>query len=137
MPDSDKSFGQAVKQEPSDKLHSADGDQLSPFFLSVFSAKAHHIIFNRFDAAVSNRHPVGVASQVFKHMYGPFDRFANTDDPSFGKKPGFKRFIAGMVLNGVPDLMRGNHYGRKRFATADFVCQANGFSGRRNLKRIN
>ena len=93
MPETDKTFGQAVKQEPSDKLHSADGDQLSAFFLSVFSTKAHSVIFNRLDAAVSNRYPVGVASQVFKYMFGPFDRFANTDDPSFGKKPCFKPFI--------------------------------------------
>ena len=40
MTDLDKAFGQAVKQEPADKLYSADGDQLGTVLLSVFGRKS-------------------------------------------------------------------------------------------------
>ena len=36
MSDSDKSFGQAVEQKPSDKFHGTEGDRFGAFFLSVF-----------------------------------------------------------------------------------------------------
>ena len=64
MSDFDKSFGQAVKQESSDKFHGTDGDQFCAFFLSVFGRKGHHAVFERFDARVCNRHPVCIAEYV-------------------------------------------------------------------------
>jgi hypothetical protein len=32
-----------------------------------------------------------------------------------------------MVLDGGPDLMGGNHYGRERFAATSFLSQPDGF----------
>ena len=86
MPDSDKSPGQAVEQKPSDKFHRSDGDRFGAVFFSVFGAKGHHGVFEGFDAAVGNRHPVGVASQIFKDVLGLFDRIAHRDHPCFGKQ---------------------------------------------------
>ena len=38
MSDFDIPFGQAVKQEPSDKLHGADSDWFCAVFLSIFGS---------------------------------------------------------------------------------------------------
>ena len=93
MSDFDKPFGQAVKQEPSDKLHGTDGDWFCAIFLSVFGSKGYHTVFERFDARICNRHPVGIACQIFKNIVSSFDRVADTDDPFFCKKCVFEVLI--------------------------------------------
>jgi hypothetical protein len=38
-------------------------------FLSIFKGEGHHPVFKRLDAAVGNGHPVGIAGQVFQHVF--------------------------------------------------------------------
>ena len=87
MPDSDKPLGQAVQQEPSDELHRADGDTDSVrFFFRSLALKVTMPSVKRLDTAVCNSHPVRVACQVLKDMFGLIDRIAHTDHPFFCKK---------------------------------------------------
>ena len=82
MPDSDKTPWQAVQEEPSDKLHSRDGDGFCPLLLSVFGTEGDHAVFKFFDAAVGNGHPMGIACQVLKNIFRTLDRLAYTDHPA-------------------------------------------------------
>ena len=84
MTDSDKPTGQRVQQEPSDKLCGCYRDWLCAVLLTVFNAKGNPAVFKRVDATVCNRHPVGVACHIFKHLLGLFDRIAYIDNPVFG-----------------------------------------------------
>ena len=54
MPDSDKSLGQAVKQEPSDELNGSYRDLFCSIFLSIFDFEGHHTVFKRHDPTVCN-----------------------------------------------------------------------------------
>ncbi len=45
MSNFDKSFGQAMKQQVSNKLHGTDGDWFCAVFLSVFGGKSYHAVF--------------------------------------------------------------------------------------------
>ena len=55
MSDSDKALGQAVQEEPSDKLHCGDGDRFHVVFLPAFGGESYQrrfqcIIFSVRDA---------------------------------------------------------------------------------------
>ena len=83
MPDSDKSLGQAVKQEPSDELNGSYRDLFNTVFLSIFRFESHHTVFKTSDTTIGNSDPVGVARQVFQNVFRPFDRIAHIDNPLF------------------------------------------------------
>ena len=68
--DSDQAGGQAVQQEPADKLHRADGDRLGAIFLSIFRAKGDSAVLKGLDTAVGDGHAVGVAGQVVQDLLG-------------------------------------------------------------------
>ena len=53
--DSDQAGGQAVQQEPADKLHRADGNRLGAIFLSIFRAKGDPAVLKGLDTAVGIR----------------------------------------------------------------------------------
>ena len=93
MADSDKSFGQTVHQEPADEFHGTDGDVFCAVVFSVFGRKGHHAVFEGFDARICNRHPMSIACQIFKNIFGPFDWIADTDNPFFSKKRVFEILI--------------------------------------------
>ena len=93
MPDSDKSLGQAVKQEPSDELNGSYRDLFCLIFLSIFDFESHHAVFKRHDTTVCNSDPVGIARQVFQNVFRPFDRITHIDNPFFLIQPGFKLFV--------------------------------------------
>ena len=93
MADSDKALWQAVEQKSSDKLHGADGNRLGAIFLSVFGSKGYPAVFEQLDATVCNGHPVGVACQLFKDMFGTFYGIAHSDDPVFGIQLVFKLLV--------------------------------------------
>ena len=86
MADSDQAGGQAMQQEPADKLHRADGNRLGAIFLSIFRAKSDHAVLKGLDAAVGDRHAVGVAGQVVQDLLRVFNRIAHTAPPVFGKQ---------------------------------------------------
>ena len=83
MSDSDKALGQAVQEEPSDKLHCGDGDGFHLVFLPVFGGEGYSAVFNGSDATVCNGHPMGIACQIFKDMFRTFYGITNTDHPVF------------------------------------------------------
>jgi len=89
VPDSDKSLGQAVQQEPADELNRSYRDLFCSIFLSIFDFKGHHTVFKRRDTTVSNRDPMGIACQVFQNMFRSFDWIPYIDNPFFLIQLGF------------------------------------------------
>jgi len=92
--DSDKALGQAVEQKPADKLNGADRLVSGSVVLAILVCEGHGAVFEGQHSAVGNSHPVGVSSQVLKHILGAFDRIAHPDHPGLIIQRVFKLTVA-------------------------------------------
>jgi hypothetical protein len=59
----------------------------------VFNVEGYHPAFERRNATVCDRYPVGIGCQVIKDMLGPFDRIAHIDNPPLFIQPGFELLV--------------------------------------------
>ncbi len=69
QPDSDKTLWETVQKEPPDKLHRRDGDRFCVLFLSVLGGEGHYTVFEFFNAAVGNGHPVGIPTPLLMFAF--------------------------------------------------------------------
>lgn len=81
MPDFDKSIGQLMEQKPSDKLHRLDSALLDLFGFPILVGKGNLPIFKGDQPMIGYGDPMGVAAEIFKHVFGTFNGLLNVNDP--------------------------------------------------------
>lgn len=83
MADFDKSIGQCMKQEASDKLNRVDSDLLDLFGFTILVCEGYPPILKGDQTMIGYGDPMGVAAEIFKYVFGTFNRLLKVDDPLF------------------------------------------------------
>ena len=81
MPDFDKSIGQRMEQKTSDKLNCLDSAVLDLFGFTVLVCKGDLPIFKGDQTMIGYGDPMGVAAEIFKHVFGTFNWLLKMNDP--------------------------------------------------------
>jgi len=83
MPDFDESTGQRMEQEPSDELNRVDSGLLDLFGFTILVCKGYPPILEGDQTMIGYGDPMGVAAEIFKDVFGTFNRLLKVDDPLF------------------------------------------------------
>ena len=81
MANFDKSVGQGMEQKTPDKLNRLDGGMLDMLGFSILVGKGYLPILKGEETVIGYSDPMGVAAEIFKHVFGMFDWFFNVNDP--------------------------------------------------------
>ena len=93
-----------MQKKAPDKFHSGYGNRYDFVFFSIFGVKGHLALMNFSDTAVSDSYSMGVASKIFEHVIGSFNRFPYTDNPLVG----VEFFFEGLIITAEANLTTAN-----------------------------
>ena len=81
MPDFDKSIGQRMEQKPPDKRNRLHSGLLDLFGFTILVCKGDLPILEGEQTMIGYGHPMSVAAEIFKHVFGTFNWLLKVNDP--------------------------------------------------------